>query len=75
MNVLDRVGFCLLLSALCFIHPPLHAQTTQQSTPANAGGGVVREGLHDFDPLVGRWKYHLKRRLNPLSGIERVGRV
>jgi hypothetical protein len=46
MHVFDRVGFCLLLSALSFIHPPLHAQTTQQSTPANSGGGVVRDGLN-----------------------------
>jgi hypothetical protein len=25
-------------------------------------------GQHDFDPLIGSWKYHLKRRLNPLTG-------
>jgi hypothetical protein len=23
---------------------------------------------HDFDPLVGSWKFHLKRRLHPLTG-------
>ncbi len=27
-----------------------------------------RDGQHDFDPLIGAWKYHLKRRLNPLTG-------
>jgi hypothetical protein len=26
-----------------------------------------RDGQHDFDPLIGSWKYHLKRRLNPLT--------
>src|SRR6202167_289851 len=27
-----------------------------------------RDGQHDFDPLLGSWKYHLKRRLHPLTG-------
>src|SRR5215468_367209 len=27
-----------------------------------------RDGQRDFDPLLGSWKYHLKRRLNPLTG-------
>src|SRR5271157_1079925 len=26
------------------------------------------DGQHDFDPLIGSWKYHLKRRLHPLTG-------
>jgi hypothetical protein len=28
----------------------------------------LRDGRHDFDPLLGSWKYHLKRRLHPLTG-------
>jgi len=36
----------------------------QASNPAIS----ARDGQHDFDPLLGSWKYHLKRRLNPLSG-------
>ena len=27
-----------------------------------------RDGQHDFDPLIGKWKYHLKRRMHPLTG-------
>ena len=27
-----------------------------------------RDGQHDFDPLIGSWKFHLKRRVNPLTG-------
>jgi hypothetical protein len=30
-----------------------------------------RDGQHDFDPLLGKWKYHLKRRLNPLTGSDK----
>jgi hypothetical protein len=29
---------------------------------------AVRDGQHDFDPLMGAWKYHLRRRLHPLTG-------
>ena len=35
---------------------------------AQAAAAVERDGQHDFDPLVGAWKYHLKRRLHPLTG-------
>src|SRR5215470_5627270 len=35
-------------------------------TPANPP--AERDGQHDFDPLLGSWKFHLKRRMNPLTG-------
>ena len=38
------------------------AQTPPAATPA------VRDGLHDFDWMVGNWKAHLKRLENPLTG-------
>lgn len=34
-------------------------------TPAMA---PLRDGQHDFDFLLGKWKYHLKRLQNPLTG-------
>src|SRR6202453_3546158 len=33
-----------------------------------AAAATERDGQHDFDPLVGMWKFHLKRRLHPLTG-------
>ena len=29
---------------------------------------ALRDGQHDFDFLLGKWKYHLKRLENPLTG-------
>jgi hypothetical protein len=40
----------------------------QQTTEAPKTAASERDGSHDFDPLLGKWKYHLKRRLNPLTG-------
>jgi hypothetical protein len=37
------------------------AKTGQQTT-------TQRDGQHDFDFLVGTWKFHLKRRMKPLTG-------
>lgn len=44
---------------------PASGARTQQSVSAQT---TLRDGQHDFDPLIGSWKYHLKRRLHPLTG-------
>ena len=45
------------------------AQQNSEAAKASAQpSSVERDGQHDFDPLIGKWKYHLKRRLNPLTG-------
>jgi len=42
--------------------------------PAGAASAAIPpavagvEGQHDFDTMLGSWKYHLRRRLNPLTG-------
>jgi hypothetical protein len=70
MNALKLIRTCLAISLL-LLRPASGgfaqqnsdaSKTSVQQTPAE------RDGQHDFDPLLGKWKYHLKRRLNPLTG-------
>jgi hypothetical protein len=52
--------------------------TREPDAPANSGAATqarapsaaseVPDGQHDFDPLLGSWQFHLKRRINPLTG-------
>ena len=64
------------LAASISLSLPVFA-AAQQTTEAPKASASERDGSHDFDPLLGKWKYHLKRRLNPLTGsdkwIELVG--
>jgi hypothetical protein len=63
MNALKRVVNSVLAGSLLLIQqtPGGLAQSTQQVS-------VERDGQHDFDPLIGKWKYHLKRLSHPLTG-------
>lgn len=69
MKPWQRVGTCVLLSALFFgSHSNrLMAQTNSDAAKPEAQD-TARDGQHDFDPLLGSWKYHLKRRMHPLTG-------
>jgi hypothetical protein len=71
MHVTDRIEKCLLLSSLILASYSTLAFAQTNSTAASAGTEATtaqRDGQHDFDPLLGKWKYHLKRRLHPLTG-------
>jgi len=44
-------------------------RVNDESDKAHSASTVAeRDGQHDFEPLIGAWKYHLKRRQNPLTG-------
>jgi len=64
---LNSIRACLIACTLCVALHPLrtHAQQSSQST---AQPTTERDGQRDFDPLIGSWKFHLKRRMNPLTG-------
>lgn len=71
MQILKRIRTYCLLSALLFATNPtaLAAQTNSSAEKSGTQSTTTeRDGQHDFDPLIGKWKYHLKRRLNPLTG-------
>ena len=57
---------CALVVVLQFL--PAHAQQSDASKASVQQTAAERDGQHDFDPLLGKWKYHLKRRLHPLTG-------
>ena len=46
---------------------PTSAQSAA-SSPAPMVAPTPRDGQHDFDWMVGNWKAHLKRLVNPLTG-------
>lgn len=61
----------LIVYSLAAVLRPMPMVAQQNSGASKAGvqpSAVERDGQHDFDPLIGAWKYHLKRRLNPLTG-------
>jgi hypothetical protein len=70
MNAPKTVWMYLLAGLLFSAHVPTDVAqqnsdaaktTTQQAT-------AERDGSHDFDPLFGHWKFHMKRLLHPLTG-------
>jgi len=47
-----------------------HMRRRGAAPSAGRASAAPGEGQNDFDPLIGRWKYHLRRRLHPLTGSD-----
>jgi hypothetical protein len=70
MRRLGRVRIAVAAIALALLWTRGDAQTSPavSATPAPPPLKPLRDGQHDFDFLIGKWKYHLKRLENPLTG-------
>jgi hypothetical protein len=71
MNALKHFRTLLLVCGLVVILRPLPGLAQQNSDAPKTGAqnaAAERDGQHDFDPLIGSWKFHLKRLMNPLTG-------
>jgi hypothetical protein len=71
MKVFGRIGNYALVFTIGYLASS--HQLISQAVPAavEAGQEHARDGQHDFDFLFGTWKFHLKRRVNPLSGSDK----
>ena len=57
-----------LATCILVVLSSLQARSQQSSSTSPQSASIERDGQHDFDPLIGSWKFHLKRRLHPLTG-------
>ena len=67
---IKRIRTYLAVGSLAVLLQPLGtlAQDNSGASRTTSQPTAERDGQHDFDPLLGSWKYHLKRRLRPLTG-------
>jgi hypothetical protein len=59
---------CLIVVATAVAATALRA--AEAAHPAALPAPAARDGSHDFDFEIGRWKTHVTRRLHPLSGSD-----
>ena len=68
---IKHIGIYLLPCILVFVSQPapLDAQENSDASKTSVQSALTeRDGQHDFEPLLGSWKYHLKKLLHPLTG-------
>lgn len=74
MNASKNIRAFFMACSMAAFLVPLRGVAQQNSSAARAGvqnTAAERDGQHDFDALIGSWKYHLKRRVNPLTGSDK----
>jgi hypothetical protein len=70
MNIKQILAWLVLCSVIVILQPLLgvaqqNAEASKTNLPQTS---TERDGQHDFDPLIGSWRFHLRRRLRPLTG-------
>ena len=69
MNALKRIRTYLVVCSLAVVLQPLQGHAQQNSNAAKTSApDTERDGQHDFDALIGSWKFHLKKLMHPLTG-------
>src|SRR5437763_1320253 len=69
MRILGLMWIYLLACVLgCVCYPMIALSQTAASEVNAQSTDSSRDGQHDFDFEIGRWKTHLKRLINPLTG-------
>ncbi|HEY6372691.1 MAG TPA: hypothetical protein VIX37_19085 [Candidatus Sulfotelmatobacter sp.] len=68
---IKQIRALLLLCSAAVVLPPVHILAEQSADSAKTRvqqTSTERDGQHDFDFELGRWKIHLKKLLHPLTG-------
>lgn len=70
MKITKLFPTLLVTCAMIFSLPSLAGSRRRdvQTAAPQQSSSATRNGSRDFDALLGFWKYHLRRRLNPLTG-------
>ena len=63
MKAIKCMGICLLVCSLFVTWKPMQSLARQNSQTS-----TIRDGQHDFDFNVGKWKTHIQRLQHPLTG-------